>query len=236
MSRSVISLGLLALAGALAPCALSTPLAPVAAKRFTRDVSTDGCAFSSIGTNDYFPLDPGRYSILQGMDHGHLDRLEIRVLDEMKKVGGVDCRVVEEAKLVDGELVEIVRAYYAVDAATRNVHSFGEQVDEYENGVVVGHAGSWEAYLQGAQPGLAMPGTPLLGARYYVQQVPGVAEDRAEITELPEGVKTPAGMFRACLITEETSVLEPGETAVKAYAPGVGVVKDAHLKLIAYRR
>ena len=37
---------------------------------------------------------------------------------------------------------------------------------EYENGVVVSTAGSWEAGVDGAQPGLIMPADPQIGLSY----------------------------------------------------------------------
>jgi len=48
-----------------------------------------------------------------------------------------------------------------------HVYYFGEEVDIYlPNGQVV-HDGAWEAGQAGALPGIIMPGTFLLGSRYY---------------------------------------------------------------------
>ena len=46
-----------------------------------------------------------------------------------------------------------------------------------------------------------------------------------------ETVKTPAGEFKNCVKTKETSALEKG-TEYKFYAPGVGLVQDAELRLV----
>jgi hypothetical protein len=43
---------------------------------------------------------------------------------------------------------------------------------------------------------------------------------------MTEAVETPAGAFKNCLQTKETSVLEKG-FGYKFYAPGIGLIKDA---------
>jgi hypothetical protein len=51
-----------------------------------------------------------------------------------------------------------------------------------------------------------------------------------------ETIRTPAGEFRNCLKTEETTPLEPGVKEYKYYARGVGLVQDGALKLVKYGR
>jgi hypothetical protein len=58
--------------------------------------------------------------------------------------------------------------------------------------------------------------------------------DRAEIVSLSDTITTPAGIFKDCLKTEETTPLESGREA-KVYAPGMGLVKDGSLLLTAHR-
>jgi len=71
----------------------------------------------------------------------------------------------------------------------------------------------------------------LLGARYFQEIAPEVAMDRAEITSLTEVVETPAGTFKKCLKTRETTPLEPDAEEFKWYAPGIGLIQDGVLKL-----
>ena len=77
-----------------------------------------------------------------------------------------------------------------------------------------------------------MPGEILLGARYYQEIAPKVAMDRAEILSVTETVKTPAGEFKNCLKTEETTPIEPGTREAKYYARDVGLVQDGDVKLV----
>ena len=87
--------------------------------------------------------------------------------------------------------------------------------------------------VKGAQFGLAMPATPLLGARYCQELAPKVAMDRAEVVSLSEKLETPAGKFENCLKIEETSAVESGREH-KFYAPGIGLIYDGGLKLTKY--
>jgi hypothetical protein len=235
MSRTAPLLVLLAAAGLLAPAASPSPRgAP--SKKFTRDFPIDRCLFATTAQNDFFPLEPGRTWTLESAAGRPVERLEIAVQDELRTIGGVACRVVEETTTFDGELRDVTRACYAIDCGTRNVYLFAESVDEYRDGVIVGHDGTWEAFVDGALPGLKMPGTLLLGARFVHATAPGVGEERSELVALDDKVKTPAGAFRGCAKFEETSAHEPDESTVKAYAPGTGLVKDGALELIATGR
>jgi hypothetical protein len=79
-----------------------------------------------------------------------------------------------------------------------------------------------------------MPGTPLVGGRYYQEIAPKVAVDRAEILSTNETVETPAGAFKNCLKLEETNPLEPGTKEYKYYAPGIGLAVDDKLELVQH--
>jgi hypothetical protein len=114
------------------------------------------------------------------------------------------------------------------------VFAFGEWVNEYENGKIVGHEGAWRAGQNGARHGLAMAGRPLLGSRYYLALAPGVAMDRAENLSLSQTVITPSGTFTDCLMIEETTPLDPDDPDVRYFAPNVGLVQDGDLKLTSY--
>jgi hypothetical protein len=107
-------------------------------------------------------------------------------------------------------------------------------VDIYKDGKIAGHEGAWLAGENGATFGLAMPGSPLLGARYHQEVAPNKAMDRAEVVSLSETMETPAGRFTNVLKIEETTPLEPGEKAAKFYAAGIGLLKDGSMKLVRH--
>ena len=198
---------------------------------FTDSFMLDQCDFASRGRNPFFVLEPGFKLVLEGLEGKELVRLEITVLNERKTITGVETRVVEEVETRDGQIVEISRNYFALCQQNNSVVYFGEDVDIYAGGVV-SHAGAWRAGVDGARPGLIMPGVVLLGARYFQEIAPNVALDRAEILSISEVVKTPAGKFINVLKTEETTPLEPNAKGFKFYAPGIGLIQDSTLKLV----
>ena len=194
----------------------------------------DPATLATEGENPYFVLRPGYQETLEGLEDGKAGRLRITVLDETARIGGVLTRVVEERETSGGELVEVSRNYFAIDPQTRDVYYFGEDVDNYRKGTIVGHDGSWRHGTNGARFGLMVPGTPKTGMKYFQEQATGVAMDRAEIVSITMSVKTPAGTFERCLKTKETTPLEKFATEYKVYAPGIGVVKDGDLLLVSH--
>jgi hypothetical protein len=100
----------------------------------------------------------------------------------------------------------------------------GENTKEYENGRVVSTAGSWEAGVDGAQPGVVMPADLQVGLSYRQEYLAGEAEDSAAILSLTEQAQVPFGHFRDVLLTKEITPLEPRLLEYKLYAKGMGVV------------
>ncbi len=181
---------------------------------------------------------------MEGIDKKQNIHLTITVLDETRRfenldIGGgvvtdVVTRIVEERETINGVLAEVSRNYFAICDRTNSVFYFGEDVDIYEDGVIVSHEGAWLAGVDGARPGIIMPGVILLGGRYYQEIAPGVAMDRAEIISMTESVQVPAGTFANCLETYETSAIDRKAKGYKFYAPGIGLVKDDVLGLTDY--
>ncbi len=188
------------------------------------------------GRNPFFSLEPGDRLEFEGREGGQPVTLTITVLDETKEVDGVTTRVVEERETKSGQVIEVSRNFFAISKRTNDVFYFGEEVDIYKNGQVIGHEGAWISGEDGARFGLAMPGSPLIGARYFQEIAPEKAMDRAEVVSLGESIDTPAGKFDHVLKTEETTPLEPGEREAKYYAPGVGLLKDGPMRLVRHGR
>jgi hypothetical protein len=100
---------------------------------------------------------------------------------------------------------------------------------------VTGHVGSWEAGVDGAQPGIVMLADPQPGVSYRQEFLAGVAEDMAKVLRLNADVSVPYGNLEDCLETKEWSPLEPGAIEHKFYAPGVGLVLTEELKGKTFR-
>jgi len=201
-----------------------------AGKKWTDSFHQENCAFSSTGRNRFFILQPGHQLVLEGPH----EKVVITVTDETKRIGDVETRVVEEREEEDGKLKEVSRNFFAICQEHGDVFYFGEEVDDYKDGKLVGHSGAWRADEKDSRPGIIMPGTVLLGARHY-QEIAPSAQDRAEIMADDVMMKTPAGTFENCLRVEETSGLDPHEKSYKTYAPGVGLIQDEDLLLTGSR-
>jgi hypothetical protein len=224
----------LSIVAALTACSASATDAKTeaAAKggEFQRDFGLEGRTLATQGRNEFFVLEPGYQLELASED----SRLTITVLDETKLIGGVTTRVVEERELKDGKLIELSRNYFAIDPVTKDVFYFGEDVDTYKKGRLSGHPGVWYDGIDGARAGLAVPGAPRVGMRYYQEIAPGVAMDRAEIVQIAAKLKTPAGVFQHCLETHESTGLDKQESESKVYAPGIGLIQDEDLLLVRF--
>lgn len=180
------------------------------------------------GRNKYFILEPGYQIVLAGRN----ERVAITVLNETVQIEGITTRVVEEREWKNDTLIEVSRNFFAIDADTADVFYFGEDVDDYSNGIVFGHGGAWRAGQNEARPGLIMPGQPLVGQKYYQEMAPKKAMDRAEVVSVSERFVTPAGEFTDSLRTLETTPLNPYERGYKTYAPNIGLIQDEYLLLI----
>jgi hypothetical protein len=243
-SRSLLGLRSWRFAFALA-ILLALPQASAwGAAEFTTDFRLEDCTWSAWGRqNPYLSLRPGRQLVLEGEEDGEELRVEITVLRELETISfqtangvtlTVVARVVEEREFEDGEIVEVSRNWFARCVETSDIFYFGEEVDNYEDGVVVDHDGSWRAGVDDARPGLIMPGTFLLGARYFQEVAPGVAEDRGENVAMGLHVAVPAGSFDDCVRVDDTNALSPGKPDIKVYCPGVGQVRDESLRLVGH--
>lgn len=174
--------------------------------------------------NPYWPMQPGNRWVYRETDaDGDELLVEVTVTDQTKNIIGIRATVVHDVVTRDGALVEDTYDWYAQDR-NGTIWYLGEDTKEYENGRVVSTAGSWEAGVDGAQPGVVMPGEPSVGLAYRQEYYAGEAEDRARIISLDERVEVPFGSFEGCLQTEDTTPLEPDVLEHKYYARGIGPV------------
>jgi len=201
---------------------------------FTSDLRADECTFANTGESAFFVLIPGYRLVLEGEENKEDVLLHITVLNATENVGGIVTRVVEEREWVGGELAEVSLNYFAICQERGDVFYFGEFSQEYEGGVVVSTEGSWRADDPGNMPGIIMPGTFLLGSRYFQEIAPDVALDRAEHVAMGDEFDTPAGTFTDTGTVEETSPLEPNAKDIKVYGAGVGLIVDGPLMLTDY--
>lgn len=210
--------------GALAlGLSLGTALIAQAAPKISDDYNPtiDPADFSTTIDNPYFSLTPGEELIYEGEAEEGTERDVIQVPGDTEIVMGVTTLVQEDRSSIDGVLVEDTRDYFAQDSAG-NVWYFGEDVNNYEDGVLVDHEGSWHAGVDGAQPGIIMEAHPKPGDTYRQEFAPGIAEDMGKVISLRQKVSVPYGDFRNCLRTRDTTPLERGVVEYKYYCTDAG--------------
>jgi hypothetical protein len=188
----------------------------------------DPADFVAAVDNPYFPLAPGTRWVMNGEGESAGEVTTTKVTSQTKMVLGVVCTVVRDEVQADGQLLELTFDWYAQDSAG-NVWYFGEETAEYEDGKVTSTEGSWEAGVDGAQPGIIMPAAPVIDLTYRQEFYAGEAEDLAKAVELNASADTPAGSFSDVLVTEDWTPLEPDLIERKFYAPGVGLVMERQI-------
>ncbi len=181
--------------------------------------------FTTVIDNPYWPMRPGSRWVYRETDpQGTKLRVVVTVTRKTKVIAnGVTARVVHDIVSENGKLVEVTDDWYAQDRAG-NIWYLGEATKEYENGKVKTTGGSFEAGVDGAQAGIAVPAKPKLGMRYRQEYYAGEAEDRAEVFSLTEQVEVPFGHFGNVLMTRDLNPLKPKILEYKFYARGIGPV------------
>jgi hypothetical protein len=136
-------------------------------------------------------------------------------------VAGGETRVVEERETSVGTPVEVSRNYFAISKRTGDVYYFGEDVDTHGHGNLAGHEGGWH-HGSSARYGLMMPGAPAFRVRYYQEQAPGVAMNRAEIVSLTERAVTPGEPSRLASRRRRPRRSHPSPRSSSSTHPGWG--------------
>jgi len=185
----------------------------------------DPANFVTTIDNPYYALSPGTTFVYEGTKEGDTQRDEVVVTNETKVILGVTCVVVRDTATHQGDLLEKTDDWYAQDK-DGNVWYFGEDTAEYENGKVTSREGSWQAGVDGAQPGIVMLAHPEVPRSYRQEYYQGHAEDMAWVVSLDRPIKVPYRSLDQTLLTLEWSTLDPNVIDRKYYAAGIGLVAE----------
>ena len=185
----------------------------------------DPARFSTLIDNPYLPYIPGAAWVYEGAtEDGEIERIEVTVTDDRKIVYGVETIVVHDVVSIEGEVIEDTYDWYAQDREG-NVWYFGEDSTSYDEGTP-STAGSWEAGVRGALPGIVMPASPSSGRVYREEFASGEAEDMAKVVDLDGSIDTPFGSFDGLVVTINWTPLEPQFVERKYYAESIGLVYE----------
>ena len=147
-------------------------------------------------TNPLFPRGPVGQTVQLGTEAGGRLRFEVTSLPDSKVIRwdgrDIATRVTHFVAYKERRILETALDLYAQDDAG-NVWYFGEDVSNYQDGVVVDHEGTWQAGRDGP-PGMIMPADPKVGDVYRPENIPGlvfaVAGDRATVKAIKERIRT----------------------------------------------
>jgi hypothetical protein len=228
--RFAAVLGLWAAAFVLAACGSDnggngTMTAGSALPQGSEPVDLNPADFTTNIDNPYWPMAAGSRWVYREVHPGaSTERVVVTVTDKIKMIAnGIEARVVRDVVSEGGQPVEVTDDWYAQDK-DGNVWYLGEATTEYENGKPKSTKGSFEAGVDGAQPGIIVPADPKPGLSYREEYYKGKAEDEASVVSLTEQVEAPHGHFTDALMTRNVNPLEPKVLEFKFYARGIGPV------------
>jgi hypothetical protein len=221
VAAAVVAAALLVGLGGTASVSASSAISPL--PRGSEPVDLDPADFSAEIDNPQWPMTVGSrwvYRVTDSSD-GSIKRDVIKVTKRTRMIAdGIEARVVSDIVTRHGKPVEVTRDWYAQDSEG-NVWYFGEHTIEYKHGKPVDN-GSWEAGVDGALPGIALPAHPEVGLSYREEYSKGEAEDQSRVLRLDAQAQVPAGHYTDVLMTEDYSPIEPRVSELKFYAKGSG--------------
>jgi hypothetical protein len=188
-------------------------------------VELDPTRFTADVDHPYFPLRPGtRWTYREVDEEGNvLDVVVVATSRTRRIANGIDARVVRDTVRENGQVIEDTFDWYAQDD-DGNVWYLGEDTAEFEDGEITSRDGSFEAGVDGAEPGIIMPAEPAAGQRYRQEFLEGEAEDEGAVLSADELVEAPVGRYDHAVLTRDTNRLEPEVSEYKLYARDVGLV------------
>jgi hypothetical protein len=182
-------------------------------------------------TNPWFPQIPGTTRVFHGVTDGEVTIDTFVVAKDKKTILGVRTTVVRDTmRTKGGKLLEDAEDWYAQDM-DGTVWYFGGITRSYkEDGKSVESTEAWQAGVDGAIAGIFMRPRPAIGYRQYQDYYKGQAEDQFAVVSIDATVSVPYGSFSGALLTEESTLLEPGVVTEKYYVRGVGQVYEVDAK------
>ena len=181
--------------------------------------------FVAVIDNPYYPLPVGRTLVYSGLKDGQTQRDTVTVTNRTKVILGVTATVVSDIADHDGTVLERTSDWFAQDRQG-NVWYLGEDTVHYLAHGKADTSGSWEAGVNGAEPGIVMEANPQIPDSYRQEYLVGEAEDTAWIVDRGTTIRVPYGRVTNALTTLEATRLEPGAYDQKIYGPGIGIVSE----------
>jgi len=196
------------------------PLAPQSRRV---DLATPRFSHPTKITNPLYPIGYLRSAVFSGRVAGKPFHTETTLLPGTRTVGWprgqqVETLVSQYVAYLDGRIEEVALDHYA-QADDGSVWYFGEDVFDYDHGVIADREGTWLAGEDGPAA-MIMPAHPRVGDVYRTENVPGVVFEEIKVKAVDRTVDGPHGRVAGAMIGEELHPDGPPED--KTFAPGYG--------------
>ncbi|WP_461163566.1 hypothetical protein [Arthrobacter sp. R4-81] len=180
--------------------------------------------FTTNITNQYFALPVGKKMTYETTEQGKVtERIEIEILPETKTIEGVEAVVYLDKEYKNGQLVEETRDYLA-QHKNGDVWYFGEDVNNYWNGILLNRAGSFLHGKDGAKAGIWMKAEQRIGDSYRQEFYIGHAEDIRDTLATGETVTTKNRTYTNCVKVYDWTPLEKNAREHKYHCPEVAAL------------
>ena len=210
------------------PAATGTP-AQTTSGTPTFKPTFDPANFGTSIDNPYLTLTPGTTYTYANKTADATEIVHVEVTHRTENIAGVPSVVVHDYLTNGQTVVEDTIDWYAQDKQG-NVWYMGEATKEFSPGNAPNTGGSWQAGVNGAEAGIAMPADSKVGEVYRQEYYKGEAEDTASTVGFSGVANVPYGSYKNLLEIKEWTPLEPSVEEHKYYARGVGLVRSVATK------
>lgn len=173
-------------------------------------------------TNPLFPVSRQASVLFLGKVEGKRFRTEVTLLDHTRVLhwGGQDVEVLvsQYVAFLDDRIEEVAYDQYAQDDSGA-VWYFGEDVYNFDDGVIADTEGTWTAGVDGP-PAMIMPAHPKVGDAYRTENIPGLVFEEVTVESADQPYAGPFGSKAGALIVTELHM--DGTSESKTFAPGYG--------------
>jgi hypothetical protein len=173
--------------------------------------------------NPLFPISQQASVLLLGRVDGKPFRTEVTLLPDTRIIEWagqqVETLVSQYVAFIDGRIHEVAYDFYAQDDDGA-VWYFGEDVFNFENGLISDTHGTWIAGKDGPAA-MIMPADPKVGDVYRPENIPGFVFEEVTVKDVDRTLRGPLGPVEGGLVIEELHLLDNAVEG-KTFAPGYG--------------
>jgi hypothetical protein len=196
------------------------PLAPIRARV---DLVAPPFSSSTDVSNPLFPISGLRSAILNGTVDGKPFKTETTLLPDTRIMEWshgqcVEVLVSQYLAYLDGRIHEVALDLYA-QADDGSVWYLGEDVFNYEDGVIADTGGTWFAGIDGPAA-MIMPAAPKVGNAYRPENIAGLVFEEVTVKAVNQTVAGPHGPVHGAITIRELH--DDGSFEEKVFAPGYG--------------